>query len=155
MAPDPLQSNLLSKLHPAVPRRWLFAIAGMLWAGVGVLLYTRAIFWLGGLALSAALSMNAVAIILAFVGYTSLFYRIVQRNIARIGTLPEHVCAFAFTAWRGYIIMGGMVVLGLTLRNSSIPKIYLSVPYGAMGGMLLIGSTRFFRRFFTSLRGQE
>jgi hypothetical protein len=65
------------------------------------------------------------------------------------------VCAFAFTAWRGYIIMGGMVVLGLTLRNSSIPKIYLSVPYGAMGGMLLIGSTRFFRRFFTSLRGQE
>ena len=144
---DYRQNNLLSTLNPAVPRRWLFAIAGVLWAGVAILLCTRAMIWLRELAFGTELSLDVLAVILAFAGYTSVFYKIVQKNIVRIGTLPDRVCAFAFAAWRGYIMMGCMVALGLTLRNSSIPKYYLSVPYAAMGGMLLIGSTRFFRQF--------
>jgi hypothetical protein len=40
-----------------------------------------------------------------------------------------------------------MVTIGITLRNTSIPKYYLAVPYAVMGGILLIGSFSFYRRF--------
>ena len=137
------------KLRPAVPRHWLFAIAGIIWIAVGVLLCMRAIVWLGPFALSTDVALETTSLLLAIVGYVYGFSKIVQRNIARIHALPDLVCAFAFTAWRGYIMIGLMVTLGLTLRNSSIPKYYLSIPYTAMGGMLLIGSQRFFGQFLT------
>jgi len=36
-------TDILLKLYPAVPRHWLFAIAGIILAAVGVLPYLRAI----------------------------------------------------------------------------------------------------------------
>ena len=137
------------KLHPAVPRHWLLAIAGFIWAAVGLLLCVRAIVWLAPFVSGTDLVVEIVSLLLAFFGYVYGFSKLVQKNIARIHTLPDRVCAFAFTAWRGYIMIGLMVTLGITLRNSFIPKYYLSIPYTAMGGMLLIGSQRLFRQFFT------
>jgi hypothetical protein len=91
--------------------------------------------------------MELAGIVLAAIGYFYLFFRVVQYNIKRIHALPVRACVFAFTAWRGYLMIGLMVTLGLTLRGSTIPKYYLSIPYTAMGVMLLIGSTRLFRHF--------
>ena len=84
-------------------------------------------------------------------GYVIGFSKVVQRNINRINLLPARACVFAFTAWRGYLMIAVMIVLGLTLRNTSIPKTYLSVPYAIMGSVLLIGSVGFFREFFNGL----
>ena len=41
-----------------------------------------------------------------------------------------------------------MMLLGIGIRSSDIPKIYLAVPFSIMGMTLLIGSVTFFRRFF-------
>jgi hypothetical protein len=49
---------------------------------------------------------------------------------------------------RGYVMIALMITIGLTLRNSTIPKYYLTLPYDVMGGVLLIGSIRFYRQFF-------
>jgi hypothetical protein len=46
-----------------------------------------------------------------------------------------------------------MMTIGITLRSASIPKYYLSIPYTAMGGILLIGSLKFYRRFLAALVG--
>ena len=143
--------SLISKLNPAVPRHFLFAIAGVLWTIAGVLLCVRGEIWLESFPIGTEFALETLSIVLAVAGYFFFFIRVVQKNIDRIGRLPQRACLFAFTAWHGYIMIALMITVGITLRNASIPKYYLSIPYTAMGGILLIGSFRFYRKFLTAL----
>ena len=145
------KKSFLSKLNPAVPRYYLFGFAGAFWTFAGLLLCARAIGWLNVFPLSIELALAAASIGIAIVGYLYLFVKVVQKNIDRIAQLPENACVFAFSAWRGYVMIGVMMTIGITLRNTSMPKYLLAVPYTAMGGILLIGSARFFRQFATSM----
>ena len=136
-----------NKLNPAIPRYWLFGIAGLVWTAAGLLLCARAIIWLHPFPLSTEISLELMGVAIAGLAYFYVFATIVQKNLNRIGRLPDHACAFAFTAWKGYLMIGFMVTVGITLRNSPVPKHLLSVPYTAMGVVLMIGSVRFYQRF--------
>lgn len=139
---------MLSRFNPAVPRRWLFALAGLVWTGVGIALCIRAIVWMSQFSFVWIFLVECLGMFICVFGYTYGFSKIVEKNVRRIHGLPQNVCLFAFTAWRGYYMIVIMVFLGLALRNSDIPKYYLSVPYTAMGGILLIGSLKFYQEFF-------
>jgi hypothetical protein len=143
--------SIISKLNPAVPRYYLFGLAGAFWTFAGLMLCARAILWLDSFSLSTELALEASSIAIAILGYLFLFVKVVQKNIDRIGQLPDQACVFAFTAWQGYIMIALMITIGITLRNTSIPKYFLAVPYTAMGAILLIGSVKFFRHFATSI----
>lgn len=145
------KSSIISRLDPAVPRHYLFGLAGAFWTFAGVVLCARAIVWLDVFPLSVELGLETVSIAIAITGYMFLFIKVVQKNIDRIGQLPANACVFAFTAWQGYIMIALMIIIGLTLRNTSIPKYFLAVPYTAMGAILLIGSAKFFRQFAESI----
>ena len=119
----------------------------MLWTLAGVLLCTRATIWLNAFPLAAEVALEAVSIGIAVATYSFMFFKVVQKNIDRIGRLPERACLFAFTSWQGYLMIGLMMTIGITLRNSSLPKYYLSIPYDTMGVILLIGSLKFFQKF--------
>jgi hypothetical protein len=138
---------MIQRFNPAVPRHFLYGIAGLFWTLAGGLLCVRGAVWLGQLQFPAIASVEAASIAVAAAGYIFLFSGIVRKNITRIGLLPDRVCVFAFTAWRGYIMIGVMVTAGISLRSSSIPLYYLSLPYTAMGGILLTGSAVFYREF--------
>jgi hypothetical protein len=144
------KSSLISKLNPAIPRYYLFGLAGAFWTFAGLLLCARAIVWLNVFPLSIGLALEITSIAIAIIGYLFLFVKVVQKNIDRIGQLPENACVFAFSAWQGYVMIGFMMTIGITLRNTSVPKYLLAVPYTAMGAILLIGSARFFRQFAIS-----
>ena len=144
--------TIWTRLNPAVPRHWLFALAGLLWTAVGSLLCIRAITWLSVFSLETELLVEFFGAALAPIGYLVLFSKVVQKNIDRILGLPERACAFAFAAWKGYLMIAFMIAIGLALRNSGLPKFYLALPYTAMGGVLLIGSTRFYREFIAISR---
>ncbi len=144
------ERSFWDRYNPRVPRRWLFLLAGLIWTGVGTLLCLRALGWYTLFPPSLEYPMEGTGVVLAVAGYTFGFSKISHRNITRIHGLPERVCLFAFTAWRGYIMIALMVTLGLLLRNSSIPKQYLALPYLTMGGTLLLGSIPFYRTFFTA-----
>jgi nucleoside recognition membrane protein YjiH len=135
---------------PRVPRHWLFAIAGMIWTGVGSLLCYRAVGWYTLFVPPQAYLFEGLGAGLAVAGYVFGFSRITRKNIRRIHGLPERVCLFAFTAWRGYVMIGLMITIGVLLRNSSLPKEYLAVPYMTMGGALLLGSLPFYAAFLKS-----
>ena len=94
-------------------------------------------------------SIEAGSLVIAAAGHIFLLAGIVRKNITRIGRLPERACVFAFSAWRGYVMIGIMMPAGISLRNSSIPLYYLSLPYSAMGGILLAGSVMFYREFLS------
>jgi hypothetical protein len=143
---------MLLHWKPSAPRHVLFAVAGVLWMIAGALLCIRGIIWLGELRLTAALATAVLAVILGFVFYKTLFSHLVTRNIERIRLLPDRPCVFAFTAVKGYVMIGLMMTAGFALRNSSLPKYYLSLPYTSMGGVLVAGSIQFCRQF---LVGQD
>lgn len=143
--------SFFKKYNPAIPRQFLFLIAGVIWTGVGVLLCGRAIVWLMALSPVVGITLVAAGLLIAGTGYYYGFFKVVKKNMDRIANLPERVCMFAFTAWRGYFMIGLMVTLGITLRNSPLPKVYLVLPYLTMGAVLLIGSFSFYRRFAASL----
>jgi len=142
---------MIRRFNPAVPRYFLYAIAGILWTLAGGLLCVRGASWLGVFSLPVIASVEAGSIAAAAAGYVFFFGGIVRKNIARIGELPERACVFAFTAWRGYIMIAVMMTAGISLRNSSIPLYYLSFPYTAMGAILLTGSVAFYRSFFAAV----
>lgn len=146
-----IRSLILSRLNPAVPRYYLFGLAGAFWMFAGAMLCARAILWLNVFSLTIELALETTSVAIAIIGYLFLFVNVVQKSIDRIGQLPESACVFAFAAWRGYIMIALMMTIGITLRNTSIPKYFLAVPYAAMGAILLIGSARFFHQFATSM----
>ena len=143
--------SIISRLNPAVPRYYLFGLAGAFWTFAGLVLCARAILWLNVFPLSIEIALETTSIAVAIIGYLFLFVKVAQKNIERIGQLPENACVFAFTDWQGYVMIVLMIAIGITLRNTSIPKYFLAVPYTAMGAILLIGSAKFFRRFATSI----
>ena len=136
----------LARFRPAVSRHWLLAVAGIMWAGVGVMLCSYAYTWLthppSRLALAAALVGAAIALAAGRFGFTGM----ARKNIDRILSLPGKACVFAFQAWRGYLIIVGMISLGIFLRHSPLPKVYLAVVYLAIGGALLMASVSYFTR---------
>jgi len=137
---------------PTIPRRYLFVLAGIFWTIAGGILCTRAMIWLGMLSLTTAVLVALVSVICAGAGYVMGFSKIVVKNIVRIDGMPNRAHIFAFTSARGYFMIALMMTIGVTLRNSSIPKYYLTIPYFAMGIILLIGSVQFYRRFIFSYR---
>ena len=143
------------KFHPAVPRHWLYGFAGIVWFGVGLLLCLRTVAWIALFEPETGILVEAAGLLIAIAGYVYGFSKIVDWNIERIRALPDRVCAFAFTAWRGYLMIGLMVAIGLTLRSSSMPKQYLVLPYTAMGIMLLIGSQRLLRTFLAEAYARQ
>ena len=152
---DKTSSSWIVKLNPAVPRHFLYAAAGMLWTLAGVVLCIRGEVWLEVFPVGTEFALEAISIGIAVVGYLFLFTKVVQKNIDRISRLPERACLFAFTAWYGYLMIASMMTVGITLRSTALPKYLLSVPYTAMGLILLIGSLAFYRRFLAALARRE
>jgi hypothetical protein len=137
----------------AVDRCWLFAIAGVIWTGVGVLLLAYTASWLAPLPLwlTGVLAAAGLAVAALFVRF--VFGGIVRKNIARIEQGPSRASAFAFQGWRSYLVTAFMVGLGITLRHSSLPKPELAVVYEGIGVALLLTSLLYHRRLVRCLRG--
>jgi hypothetical protein len=125
-----------------VRRHWLYAVSGVIWCGVGTLLCTRGWIWIAESSPEQAIAVESLSIVLGFIVYYFGFSKITKRNIDRISTLPERSSIFSFTARRGYLLIGVMMTGGYLLRNSALSKHYLSIPYTAMGGSLLLGGFR-------------
>jgi hypothetical protein len=139
--------DIVQRLIPTVQRHYLFALAGVLWTIAGGILCVRGTIWLQLLSPFAEIIVGLLSIVMAAVGYLYGFSKVVQKNIDRIHQMPERAAVFAFTTVKGYIMIALMITIGLILRNSTFPKYYLTLPYDVMGGVLLIGSIRFYRQF--------
>lgn len=141
----------LSKYDPAVDKRLLIVLSGVIWSAVGIMLcnlaygwltmeYTRFHLWL-------ALAGTLMALLIHHFG----FLKLVNRNIDRILAKKGKVCIFGFQPWKSYLIILIMISMGTVLRQSSIPRQYLSIIYIGFGGAMLLSSFRYYRIFFKNL----
>jgi hypothetical protein len=136
---------LLKKLNPAVSKYWLIALAGLMWSMVGIMLCRLAYVWLAAVNWSLGLPLGLVSIISALTVYGFGFSKIALKNIDRLLLLSDKSCIFAFQAWKSYLIIIFMIILGMLLRNSPIPRHLLAVIYAAIGGALFVSSFHFYR----------
>jgi len=135
---------ILKSLRPAVTKSWLIALAGLVWTGVGVMLCRLAYNWLAIINRGVATTFGLFGIVMALAAYHFGFSKIAQKNIRRLCLLTERTCVFAFQTWRGYLIIGFMIILGAILRNSSIPKQYMAIIYTTIGGAIFLSSFHYY-----------
>jgi hypothetical protein len=137
----------LERWKPAVPRHWLLVIAGLMWSAVGVMLCLFAASWLSVVGWVEAAGLGAAGVLLGLLIYRMGFHRIVRKNIDRIEHAAERPCLFSFQAWKSYLIVIAMIVMGAFLRHSMIPKPFLAVLYETMGLALFLASLHYYANF--------
>ena len=140
-------SKVDPKYKPAVPKKYLLVIAGLMWCGVGAMLSGMAIHWLiiyEGNPWIFAVPGFIAALIIHHFG----FLKVVHKNLGRIAELPGKPCVFSFISWKSYLIIFIMMTMGIALRHSALPKHYLAVLYLGIGLALFLSSIRYFRKLF-------
>ncbi|MGD9308227.1 MAG: hypothetical protein PVG51_03770 [Desulfosarcina sp.] len=135
----------LSRLKPTVPKCWLFAASGVLWSTVGLMMCASGIGWLAGAGIVRSAGFGLAGMVLAAVAACWVFGGIAQRNIQRLRLLPDRGCFFAFQAWKSYLIIATMVIIGMALRQSTLPKSGLAIIYIGIGGALFGASLHYYR----------
>ncbi len=135
----------ISNLKPAVDKKILVFLAGLMWCGVGVMLLKLAVSWL--MQFQGRFVYYLTGFVIAMPVHHFGFLKIADRNLTRLMPISEKKCIFSFMTWRSYIIVVVMVLLGITMRHSRIPKNYLSVLYIGIGLALFLSGLRYFRFF--------
>lgn len=135
----------LKKLKPAVPKRYLMLIAGIVWSFAGGILLWRGLGMLNQY--PDEIWWKLLIIIpsgIAF--YYFMFAKIFKKHSARILAIKHaKPCIFSFFNWQSYLMMVLMMGMGIFLRSSEIiPIRILSVLYLTMSIPLLISAIMFF-----------
>jgi hypothetical protein len=142
----------IQKFNPAVDKKILVLIAGLMWCGVGVMLIAFALKWLSFYKGPGTWIFYLCGFLAAMPIHHFGFLRIADKNLNRLLPLTEKKCVFSFMTWRSYFIVLIMVSLGITLRHSSIPKQYLSILYNGIGLALFLSGFRYMRFFVKLLK---
>lgn len=131
---------------PAVDRKILRMLAGIVWSAVGLGLCLVAVYWIvvtDGNRLIPSIVGAAAGIIIYRYGFSPLA-RKNKKRIYEQAPGKDKVCLFAFQNWRSYIIIVFMMLLGFTLRHLPISKLYIAPIYLAIGLGLLLSSLTYY-----------
>lgn len=135
-----------SKLKPAVNRKWLIVISGLMWSGVGIFLNILAYNWLKSFNNNQILISIIIGIFLGLIIARFGFGNIANKNVNRILAYPKHACIFAFQEWKSYILIVVMMSMGIFLRTTGIIPTYILAPvYIGMGTALFLASFKYYR----------
>jgi hypothetical protein len=136
---------------PALPKIWLLLIAGLAWSSIGLFLNLTAFAWLPPLSNSNTPILLGIGLLLALAIGILGFSLLAKKNIQRIQRLPKKACVFAFQEWTSYPLIAVMITMGILLRNSAIPKTFLTPMYIGIGGGLIIASLHYYRTVSVNL----
>ena len=145
----------LKKFTPSVHKSVLVFLAGAMWCGVGVMLLAFSVSWLSPFMFRSQMIYFGAGALAAIPILHFGFARIAGKNLERLMPLTEKKCFFSFITWRSYFIVLVMIVLGSTLRHSSLPKQWLSIIYTGIGLALFLSGVKYFRFFVRILAARK
>ena len=131
-----------------VKKEILLIVAGVVWflAGANILRIGIASFvtvMKSGETLPIVLSWVFAPIVLT--GFLFMFRKVVNKHAKRILSYEDKKSVFLFFDLKGYLLMGFMMALGITLRQfKAIPVAFFAAFYSGLGIALAIGGIRFF-----------
>jgi uncharacterized membrane protein len=144
-----MNSGVLSKNCAMVTKRNLLLEAAIVWTFAGGILLYR-----GSVMLTSSAGFSWMKIILCLICgllfFKLIFSKISRKHVNRIINLQGAQHRFyEFFNSRSYLMMLGMISLGIFLRKSAIvPLTSLSLAYITMGIPLLLSSIRFYHSWF-------
>lgn len=141
------------RLTPAVSLSARLFVAGGVWTAVGVMLVAWAASWLLTAPRTWAIVFGVTGVGIGLVAWRALFSRLAADNITRLLTRPARACVFGFTASKGWLITASMIGLGTILRHSDLPRLWLAVPYAAIGVALFLASLKYYAYLATTSDG--
>ncbi len=135
-----------SILKPAVNRKWLIIISGLMWSSVGIFLNILAIGWLKDFSNMQIFITVLLGLVIGWIIARFGFGFVANKNISRILEYPKDACIFAFQEWKSYILIVFMMSLGIFLRTTGImPKSIFAPMYMGIGIALFISSFKYYR----------
>lgn len=142
---------MLHRMKPAVNRKWLIMISGVMWSGVGLLLIRIATKWFAAFnsgQMTLALTTGPLlGLAIAYFG----FRKLAKENAERILAYPQRVCVFAFQRWQSYLLILVMMGMGIFMRTTSfIPRFLLAPMYIGIGLALFLASFVYYRSYFSN-----
>ena len=135
------------KYKPAVKRKYLILISGLIWVAIGIMLNVLAITWLSEFHFDKTLLYIVTGTILALIIHHFGFLKIVDKNLGRIKSLDPKTCVFAFMSWKSYLLVAIMVAMGIALLHSPLARNLFSIIYIAIGLALVLSSIKYLRVF--------
>ncbi len=148
----PLFYDLDSKMNrnweefkPEVRKQILIVLAGLVWVGAGIWLTWMAVSWLIEYEGDMALIFVILGLVVGFIKTKFVFNRLVSSNLQRIHSMEGKGFIFAFITPKSYVLIISMILIGMLLRNSSLPREYLSIIYMGVGLALIISGLKYFR----------
>jgi hypothetical protein len=142
----------IERWKPGVSKSALLFLAGIMWLGVGIMLDSLSYSWLKVESRNYALVAAVIGFVAALIIHHFGFLRIVDKNLARILPMEGRRCVFSFMPWKSYFLIMIMVMLGILLRHSPLPKLYLSVLYTGIGTALILSSVRYLRYLVITIK---
>lgn len=142
--------NSIYKYKPGARKFWLQLLAGLMWSGVGLMLFSISWRWLVEVDLSMEVALIFTGLLLAGIIYLWGFSKLASKNIHRIDAIPnQKPCLFAFQAWTSYPLVAVMIAMGIYLRvYSSFPHPLLAITYIGIGGGLFGSSIHYYTHIF-------
>jgi len=148
--------NFIKSLNLTVSKRILLFEAALVWTFAGAMLLYR-----GSSMLEASSGFSWIKILICsgcgLLFFILVFSKISHKHVDRITTLlgNRHLF-FEFFNFRSYVMMAGMITMGVLLRTTLIiPLSSLSLAYITMGIPLLFSSFRFYHHWFYYLPSTE
>jgi hypothetical protein len=140
--------------EPAVSRQTLVLTAAVVWSAVGVGLAVRAALWFAASG-RGWVWLAPLALVVGLLKGRFLLIRLAARNVERLRLLSPHkerICLFAFQSVQSFLIVLGMIGLGIVLRHTSLSREALATVYLAVGTALFLASFRYWRAFTSAKR---
>lgn len=121
-----------------VNKHILLFIAGCVWIIAGAnILRIGILTWMHDAHYIVLKVGEAIVVFLLFLNF--VFLRLFRKHSRRIAQKGEKNCPFSFFDAKGWIVMIGMITLGVAIRHSRIlPDSFISVFYTGLSSALII-----------------
>ncbi|MBN2013479.1 hypothetical protein JW960_29380 [candidate division KSB1 bacterium] len=148
-------SKSLEKIKPVVNKNVLIFLSGLVWIAVGTMLVLLSYTWLHRSPNKHSMQFAEAGVLAAMLIHHFGFLKIVDKNLGRLLPMEGKKCVFSFMTWKSYIMVAVMSTMGALLRQSRVPKPYLSIVYIGIGLSLILSSFRYLRVFIIQFKSTK
>jgi hypothetical protein len=146
--------SFLERFNPRASLKTRLLLAASVWTAIGGGLLSAGVHWIIASRSAVWIAALPVALLAGWLKGRFVLAPRADANTARILAAGNDRCVGGVFSWRGWGLAACMMVGGIVLRHSPIPRPWLGFVYSAVGAALLeasLGGWRTWRRFSREL----
>ena len=141
------RQSFLQRWKPAARAKTQVLLAALLWTSVGAGLSVAGLRWCADTRAPWPPLLGLSGFGLGLLKGRLALERTARRSAARIALRGDGTCLGGFLSWKTWIFVLAMMVGGMVLRRSGLPRPVLGVLYTAVGTGLLWGCRIYWREW--------